>query len=275
MTKDLKHDEQAGEVKTQLSYLASSYINNYKPNKSTMLKYKILKTLRKRQDIVITKPDKGNGVGILTRKDYNSMMYELLCDVTKFNILDKDVTISREAKLQRYLLQLKKKGFLIKTEYDKVYPSGSSVARTYGLPKMHKIKSESDRLKLRPVVSSFKTYNYELPSFLGKLLSPCINKDYSADDTFTFDTGKRKVSANNKFMVSYDVTSIFTNIPLNETINIVVEAILESNSNIKITKPELAKLFKFATSETHFLFDNKCYEQIDGVAMGLVIYVIS
>ena len=45
MTKDLKHDEQAGEVKTQLSYLASSYINNYKPNKSKNIKF--LKTLEK------------------------------------------------------------------------------------------------------------------------------------------------------------------------------------------------------------------------------------
>ena len=175
----------------QLSYLASSYINNYKPNKSTMLKYKILKNLRKIQDIVITKPDKGNGVVILNQKDYGSMMHELLCDGTKFNILVKDVTISREAKLQRYLLQLKKKGFFTKAEYDKVYPSGSSVARAYGLPKMHKIKSESDRLKLRHIVSSIKTYNYELSSFLGKLSSPCIYKDYSADDTFTCHRHKK------------------------------------------------------------------------------------
>ena len=110
MTKDLKYNEQGGEVKTQLSYLASSYINNYKPIKSTIVKYKILKNLRKKQDIIITKPDKGNGVIILNRKDYNNMMHELLCDVSKFKILDKDVTISREANLQRYLLQLKKKG---------------------------------------------------------------------------------------------------------------------------------------------------------------------
>ena len=109
MTNDLKHNEQGGEVKTQLSYLASSYINNYKPNKSTIVKHKILKNLRKKQDIIITKPDKGNGVVTLNRKDYNNMMHELLCDVSKFKILDKDVTISREANL-RYLLQLMKKG---------------------------------------------------------------------------------------------------------------------------------------------------------------------
>ena len=268
MKRDLKYDENAGEVKTQLSYLASSYVNNFKPNKNTLEQHKILKRLRQNKDIIITRPDKGNGVVILNRKDYNDMMYELLSDSTKFKVIDNDVTISRESKLQRYLLSLKKKGFFTQPDYDKIYPSGSSVARAYGLPKMHKIKTKFDKLKLRPIVSSIKTYNYELSSFLAKLLSPCINKEYCADDTFTFVKDIQKVSTNNTFMVSYDVTSLFTNIPLDETIDIAVNTIFDKTPNIKISKSELKKLFKFATSETHFLFDNKFYDQIDGVAMG-------
>ena len=69
-------------------------------------------------------------------------------------------------------------------------------------------------------------------------------------------------------MVSYDVTSLFTNIPLKETIEIAVNTILEKNPKIKISKGELTKLFNFATSETHFLFNDKYYDQINGVAMG-------
>ena len=111
MKKDLKHEEKAGEVKTQLSFLASSYVNNYKPSKKIIEKHNILTKLRQNKDIVMTRPDKGNGVVILNRKDYNDMMYELLSDTTKFKLIDKDVTISRESKLQRALLALKKKGF--------------------------------------------------------------------------------------------------------------------------------------------------------------------
>ena len=44
--------------------------------------------------------------------------------------------------------------------------------------------------------------------------------------------------------------------------------IFEKHKNLKIEKNELEKLFLFATSQTHFLFDNKIYDQIDGVAMG-------
>ena len=38
--------------------------------------------------------------------------------------------------------------------------------------------------------------------------------------------------------------------------------------NLNINKKELKKLFLFATSQTHFIFNSKLYNQLDGVAMG-------
>ena len=268
LKKDLKHEKDSGEIKSQLSYLASSYVNGYKPTKNTLEKHKILKKLRTNKDIIITRPDKGNGIVILDRKEYINMMHDIIKDTTKFKLLNNDMTLSRESKLKRFLLSLKKKGFFNISDYDKIYPSGSTVARAYGLPKMHKLNSSNDKLKLRPIISSINTYNYELSSFLAKLLDPCINKKYCAQDTFSFVRDINKVSSSNKFMVSYDVTSLFTNIPLDETIKIAVDLILEKNSKIKITKRELTKLFYFATSESHFLFNGQYYDQINGVAMG-------
>ena len=68
-------------------------------------------------------------------------------------------------------------------------------------------------------------------------------------------------------MVSY-VCSLFTNISLNETIDLAVDIIFDNNKSMNITKPQLRKLFVFATSQTHFLFNNEIYDQTDGVAMG-------
>ena len=52
------------------------------------------------------------------------------------------------------------------------------------------------------------------------------------------------------FMVSYDVASLFTNIPLSETIDLAVNAIFESNTglDLKLSKTELKELFNFAIS---------------------------
>ena len=63
-------------------------------------------------------------------------------------------------------------------------------------------------------------------------------------------------------------TSLFTNIPLQEIIDIAINLIFNHNPNLNITKKELKKLFLFATSQTHFIFNSKFYNQIDGVAMG-------
>ena len=123
-------------------------------------------------------------------------------------------------------------------------------------------------MKLRPIISSIDTYNYKLSDYLSKKLAPHISSEYTANDTFSFVNELSHINPEGKFMVSYDVISLFTNIPLEETIDIAVKLILEKEPNLKISENELKKLFVFATSESHFLFKNRIYDQIDGVAMG-------
>ena len=53
------------QIKAQRLYLANSYFYNYKPSPRILLQHRVLRNLRKNKDIVITKPDKRNGVVIL------------------------------------------------------------------------------------------------------------------------------------------------------------------------------------------------------------------
>ena len=94
--------------------------------------------------------------------------------------------MKHEASLQRFLRKLKQKYFFNEIEYDKLYPSGSAPARIYGTPKMHKFSSSDSFPKLRPIVSSIGTFNYNLARFLCDLLSPLVPNDYSYKDTFSF-----------------------------------------------------------------------------------------
>ena len=71
-----------------------------------------------------------------------------------------------------------------------------------------------------------------------------------------------------KFVVSFDIESLFTNIPLLQSIEIAVDYILMGNLNIKLSKDNLKELFLIATAQTHFLFQGNYYDQIDGVATG-------
>ena len=69
-------------------------------------------------------------------------------------------------------------------------------------------------------------------------------------------------------MISCNACSLFTSIPLKETIDTAVNLIFDKYPDPKISRQELKKLFELEISGTHFLFDGNYYDQIDGVAMG-------
>ena len=165
------------------------------------------------------KSSKGNGVVILDQKLYNNIIQETISNTSKFEKLNEDPALKCEASLQRFLQKLKQKNFFNENEYDKLYPSGSAPARIYGTPEMHKFSSSDSFPKLRLIVSSIGTFNYNLARFLCDFLSPLVPNDYSCKDTFSFVSQIKNVNLSKKFLVSYDVTSLFTNIPFQETIS--------------------------------------------------------
>ena len=143
-TSKLKKEDMTGELKSELSHLANTYYNSYKPSRDSLKKHGTLKKLKNNKDIVITKPDKGNGVVIMDRKSYIEKMLNILSDPSKFRKLDVDPTLKREGQLQRFLRTLKGSKFINSSDYEKIYPKGSKCARMYGLPKLHKVFSRLD-----------------------------------------------------------------------------------------------------------------------------------
>ena len=67
-------------------------------------------------------------------------------------------------------------------------------------------------------------------------------------DSFSFCEEIKKVKASKKILVSYDVCSLFTSIPLSETIDIDVDLLFEKKTGFKISKADLKKLFQCPTS---------------------------
>ena len=186
---------------------------------------------------------KGNGVVILDRKLYDKAIQEIISDI-KFEKLNEDPNLKCEASLQHVSCKLKQKNFFKKIEYDKLCPSSSHPVHIYGTTKMHKFYSSNSFPKLHPIVSSIDTFNYNLACFLCDLLSPLVPHEYSCNDTFSFDSQIKSANLSRTFLVSYDATSLFTNIPLQKTIDIAIDLIF-NNPNLNITKKGLKKLFLF------------------------------
>ena len=83
--------------------------------------------------------------------------------------------------------------------------------------------------------ASIDTFNYDLARFLCDLLSPVVPDDYSCKYTFSFFSQIKNANVSGKFFVSCDETSLFTNIPLQETIDIAMNLIFNHNPNLKFT----------------------------------------
>ena len=73
--------------------------------------------------------------------------------------------------------------------------------------------------------------------------------------------------------VSYDVASLFTNVPLDETINIIADKAFTDDwfnkqHGLNITISDLTELLQLATKDQLFQYNGNLYEQIDAVGMG-------
>ena len=69
-------------------------------------------------------------------------------------------------------------------------------------------------------------------------------------------------------MASFDVKSLFTNIPLDETIDIIINKCFAGATHFHAISPDQFKdLLNISVKNCHFLFDGVPYKQVDGVAM--------
>jgi len=93
-------------------------------------------------------------------------------------------------------------------------------------------------------------------------------------DIFEFTNEIREIEiVKGDILVSFDVSSLFTNVPLEETIQILANKAFKNNwfnatHELNLTKTDLVDLLRAATKDQLFQFNEILYEQTDGVAMG-------
>ena len=230
---------------------------------------KVLENLYKNPEIVILRQDKGRGVVILDKTVYVSKGENFLGG-PEFEKLNSDPTKAFQRQVQETLLGMKKK--FTKKTYKKLYPSSSRPGLYFGLAKVHKLKGSTDvnQLPMRPVISNIGTATYELSKFLAELLKPLTKSEYSIDSTKNFvDRIKQKRLPEDYELVSFDVVSLFTSVPLDYTIGLILDKIYKDKLiKTKLKKREMRKLLETCTKEMHFSFNGDIFRQIDGVAMG-------
>ena len=226
-------------------------------NNLSKKKHLALKNLIKNRDLIIQKADKGNTVVTLNKNNYISKIKVILNVSSKFQkpSIDQSKVLNHivhmENRIIDVLKKLTSKKVISEKKYENLHPVGSSPAILYGRAKIHK-PVKDDIPSFRPILSALGTPTYKLSKFFVPLLTPLSLNEYTIKDSFSFD-----------------VESLFTNIPLQETVDLCVKLLFNDKSNIDgFTITDFHELLTITMSESLVLFDGEYYKRIDGVAMG-------
>ena len=196
-------------------------------------------------------------------------MQAVLSDTSKF-ILVRDPILKTirqvEDKINRVVLKLKKLGMLSEEAYLSIHSSGSLPGILYGLPKIHKIGNP-----LRPIFAACGTPAYKLAKFLVPILTPITRNEYTIINSYHFAQELNSLTVPpNVYMTSFDVESLFTNIPLKETVDIAMHSLFHSVTHVlDMTSNYFRSLLELSVTNSFFIFNDKFYRQTDGVGMGL------
>ena len=151
--------------------------------------------------------------------------------------------------------------------YDAIRSTELQRTRMYGLPKTHK-----EDTPFRSILSMTGSSHFELGNWLAGLLLPVLKRfsSHSISDSFTFAKTMQNLDIDpNVFTCSFDVSSLFTNFPFDETIKICSDALYDdSDLQTLILKDVFVELMKSATSWIEFSFNSTMYKQTDGVVVA-------
>ncbi|XP_069974787.1 uncharacterized protein [Penaeus vannamei] len=225
-----------------------------------------LKSLKDDDNIIITRPDKGRGIVILNKDDYQNKLQSILDDSSKFKRISCDTAsylLKLEDKLNRLLRPIKTS--IGEATYNLLTTSGSKPGFLYGLPKIYKLGHP-----LRPIISAVGTFNYNIAKFLVKIISPLTINQYTIDNSFAFVKEICSLKPLRPVtMASFDIESLFTNVPLRETTEIIVNKTTTLTLNeFGLDKTTYGKLLDIAAYHSVFTFNESIYTQVDGIAMG-------
>ncbi|XP_064073285.1 uncharacterized protein LOC135193669 [Vanessa tameamea] len=218
-----------------------------------------LRELQKDEDLIVLRADKGNATVVMDVTDYDKKIRHLLSDVNTYRKVTYDPTARTNRATTTLIKTYRDAIGHEKTKY-LLRPRNIQPPKLYGLPKIHK-----PNIPLRPIVSQIDSPTYELAKHVSKVLQPLAGqtKSHVKDSRRFVDILRSTTVDPDDLMVSFDVESLFTNVPVSECMD-VIKVKLQLNN----IPAEYIKLLHHCLETSYFVYQGEYYLQIDGVAMG-------
>ena len=231
---------------------------------------KAMNSLKNNKNIIIKKADKRGSVVILNKKDYIAKAMEHLSDKNTYKEIPNDENTNLNLEILSYLYFLEQKKYLSFSNINYLKPNPTPRTPVfYFLPKIHKENNPP-----RPIISGYDSPTDKISEFLTSILNPIAQAQpsYIRDSTHLIQSlVKLPPLPKNIFLVSVDISSLYTQIPHEEGIQTVME-FLEKHRDIlppQTPKDHIIKNFLYLIlKNNYFKFLDKFFLQIEGTAMG-------
>ena len=137
-----------------------------------------------------------------------------------------------------------------------------------GLPKIDKAGTP-----LRPIISSTGTATYNTAKDLARILKPLVGTSiHHVQNTRDFIEQIKDVRLKDgESIISYDVTSLFTSVPIKPALDIIQQRLTKDqdlHKRTSMTIQQIISLLEFFLNSTSFMFQGQFYQQMEGAAMG-------
>ena len=218
--------------------------------------------LRKNKDLVITKADKGKQIVILDKVQYTQKAYDLLNDTLVYKKLTSDPLKNSQSYFNKKLKSILVGNSELLKQFNSYMPR---LAYFYGLPKIHK-----PDIPLRPIISNINCITYKLAKWISKILSPLVGNIFPSHvkNSIDFVDKIRGCNLDNRNMMSFDIVSLFTNVPIQTLLPWLREHIVSISFSLPIRLDSFFDLIRLCLSCTHFTFNGEFFVQNNGLSMG-------
>jgi len=177
-------------------------------------------------------------------------------------------TSGYKEELTTVLQKIKEEEGIDQITYRRLYPTTEVPPKFYGLPKIHKVGTP-----LRPIVSSVNSITYCSAKHLADILSPLVGQSphHIVNSQHFAETIKGQRVEPDEVLRSYDVTALFTSVPVDKALDIisqrlVTDTTLRQRSSLKPS--HVISLLKVCLDCTYFVYNGVFYRQVHGAAMG-------
>lgn len=227
------------------------------------LRHRTTTFFKQHDDIAAIRSDKGNHVIIIDIDTYKHKVLEHL-NMDCYTQIDVDPLkhlIDEELKLHSILMNNPEISKICKC----LEPNTLNLARFYCLLKVHK------NYNVRPITSTIGSPGYNLSQTLNILMGEIFPRnEIHIKDSFSF---KKEIDAitlkENDIMVSMDVVSMYTSIPVELVISTVMKRSSIFYGKYGLKSKDLASILNFLLRKCSvFVFDNNIYRQNSGLPMG-------